>query len=106
MLPRVTKRDADAAIFGKSKRAEEATAEDPRAKKRQRRRKKIRYPKGFDPQNPGPMPDPERWLPKRERSTYRLRKRDKRAGISRGPQVISCCVSCVVYRLSLVACCL
>eukprot|EP00966_Prymnesium_polylepis_P088781 2054540-Prymnesium_polylepis.1 len=32
------------------------------------------------------MPDPERWLPKRERSTYRQRKKDKRAGISRGPQ--------------------
>lgn len=26
----------------------------------QRRRRKIRYPKGFDPENPGPPPDPER----------------------------------------------
>ena len=51
-----------------------------------RRRKPTIYPKGFDPENPGPPPDPERWLPKRERSTYRQRKRDKRAGISRGPQ--------------------
>jgi signal recognition particle subunit SRP72 len=56
-------------------------------KKRQRRKKPI-YPKGFDPENPSafPAPDPERWLPKRERSTYRQRKKDKRAGISRGPQ--------------------
>ena len=29
---------------------------------------------------------PERWLPKRERATYRKTKKDKRAGISRGPQ--------------------
>ena len=57
-------------------------------KKQRRRRKRIIYPKGFDPENPSafPKPDPERWLPKRERSTYRQRKKDKRAGISRGPQ--------------------
>ena len=30
---------------------------------------------------PGPPPDPERWLPKRERSNYRQRKKDKRAGM-------------------------
>ena len=34
-------------------------------------RRKIRYPKGFDPENPGPPPDPERWLPKRERSEFK-----------------------------------
>jgi len=63
---------------------EEATS--ARAKKKRRRRKPPIYPKGFDPEHPGPPPDPERWLPKRERSTYRQRKKDKRAGISRGPQ--------------------
>jgi signal recognition particle subunit SRP72 len=30
-------------------------------------KKRIRYPKNFDIQNPGPLPDPERWLPKYER---------------------------------------
>lgn len=35
------------------------------AKKRPKR--KPRYPKNFDPKNPGPPPDPERWLPKYER---------------------------------------
>lgn len=59
-----------------------------RQHKRKRRKKPPRFPKGFDPENPSafPTPDPERWLPKRERSTYRQRKKDKRAGISRGPQ--------------------
>jgi len=27
-------------------------------------KKRVRYPKNYDPENPGPMPDPERWLPK------------------------------------------
>ncbi|KAL8440904.1 hypothetical protein Emag_007636 [Eimeria magna] len=35
---------------------------------KKRRRKKIRYPKGFDPTKPQLPPDPERWLPKYERS--------------------------------------
>lgn len=29
-----------------------------------KRNKKVKYPKGYDPANPGQMPDPERWLPK------------------------------------------
>ena len=28
------------------------------------RKRKTQLPKNFDPQNPGPVPDPERWLPK------------------------------------------
>ncbi|VFQ60078.1 unnamed protein product [Cuscuta campestris] len=55
-----------------------------RAKKK--RKRKPRYPKGFDPANPGPPPDPERWLPKRERSSYRPKRKDKRAVQVRGSQ--------------------
>ena len=40
---------------------------------------KIRYPKGFDPKNPGPEPDLERWLPKWQRS--RFKKFAKKKGI-------------------------
>ena len=29
-----------------------------------KRNRKVKYPKGFDPKNPGSDPDPERWLPK------------------------------------------
>ncbi|KAH0781357.1 hypothetical protein KY290_000955 [Solanum tuberosum] len=42
--------------------------------------------KGFDPANPGSPPDPERWLPKRERSSYRPKRKDKRAAQIRGSQ--------------------
>ena len=41
---------------------------------KKRRRKKIRWPKNFDPTNPkhtSVRPDPERWLPKMERMKYR-----------------------------------
>lgn len=57
-------------------------------KKRRAKSKRIRYPKGFDPEHPErtPPPDPERWLPKHERSTYRARKKD-RGRVARGPQV-------------------
>lgn len=55
-------------------------------KTKKKRKRKPRYPKGFDPANPGPPPDPERWLPKRERSTYRPKRKDKRAAHVRGSQ--------------------
>ncbi|OAY34390.1 signal recognition particle subunit SRP72 isoform X2 [Manihot esculenta] len=61
---------------------EEAKKEKPKKK----RKRKPRFPKGFDPANPGPPPDPERWLPKRERSSYRPKRKDKRAAQVRGSQ--------------------
>lgn len=57
-----------------------------RSKPRRKRKRKPLYPKGFDPANPGPPPDPERWLPRRERSTYKPRRKDKRANQIRGSQ--------------------
>ncbi|KAG6713749.1 hypothetical protein I3842_05G169200 [Carya illinoinensis] len=57
-----------------------------KAKAKKKRKRKPRYPKGFDPANPGPPPDPERWLPKRERSSYRPKRKDKRAAQVRGSQ--------------------
>ncbi|KZV35902.1 hypothetical protein F511_34344 [Dorcoceras hygrometricum] len=55
-------------------------------KPKKKRKRKPKYPKGFDPANPGPPPDPERWLPKRERSSYRPKRKDKRAAQIRGSQ--------------------
>ena len=79
--------------LSRPKRAERGAARDGEGgeggrRHKKRRKKKIIYPKGFDPENPSafPKPDPERWLPKRERSTYRKSKKEKRQGISRGPQ--------------------
>ena len=40
-----------------------------------RRKKAPLYPKGFDPQNPGPPPDEDRWLPLRERASYKGKRR-------------------------------
>ena len=54
------------------------------AKKRRKRKGKL--PKNFDPKVD---PDPERWLPRKDRSTYKGRRRDKRkeaAGIGKGTQ--------------------
>jgi hypothetical protein len=36
-----------------------------------KRTHKIKYPKNFDPANPGLEPDPERWLPKWQRSRFK-----------------------------------
>lgn len=57
-----------------------------KVKGKKKRKRKPRYPKGFDPAKPGPPPDPERWLPKRERSSYRPKRKDKRAAQVRGSQ--------------------
>lgn len=55
-------------------------------KKKTNKKKKIRYPKNFDPENPGPLPDPERWLPKHERSEYKKKMSKRTKGLLRGPQ--------------------
>ncbi len=54
-------------------------------KRRKNRKRKKKIPKNADPDI---TPDPERWLPKFERSTYK-KKKDKRAkerDIGRGTQ--------------------
>eukprot|EP00331_Platyophrya_macrostoma_P029399 CAMPEP_0176442626 /NCGR_PEP_ID=MMETSP0127-20121128/21932_1 /TAXON_ID=938130 /ORGANISM="Platyophrya macrostoma, Strain WH" /LENGTH=655 /DNA_ID=CAMNT_0017827685 /DNA_START=23 /DNA_END=1993 /DNA_ORIENTATION=- len=55
-----------------------------RSKKIKKRKRRPRYPKNFDPANPGPMPDPERWLPKFEKT--KNKKLLKKKGLLRGPQ--------------------
>lgn len=57
--------------------------------KKKHKKRKIRLPKRYDPKV---QPDPERWLPRRERSTYRPKKqrdrrhRDARADVGKGTQ--------------------
>lgn len=43
--------------------------------KKKLKKRKIRLPKHYDP---NVKPDPERWLPRRDRSTYRPKKRERR----------------------------
>lgn len=53
---------------------------------KKRRKRKGKLPKNFDPKVD---PDPERWLPRKDRSTYKGRRRDKRkdaGGIGKGTQ--------------------
>lgn len=45
---------------------------------KRRIKKKIRFPKNFNFENPGPRPDPERWIPKSERS------KNKRMALKKG----------------------
>jgi len=49
--------------------------EEKTEKKRRRKRKKGPLPKNY---NPEVAPDPERWLPKRERSTWKGRRRERK----------------------------
>ena len=59
-----------------ARRSEKVRGEDGAAAAATRKRKKKPlYPKGFDPADPGPAPDPERWLPLRERSSYRGKRK-------------------------------
>jgi signal recognition particle subunit SRP72 len=67
--------------LGNNVEPQETKSKDKAKKKRMR---KPNYPKGFDPANPGPPPDPERWLPRRERSSFRPKRKDKRAAQIRG----------------------
>jgi len=57
---------------------------DQQAKKKKKR--KPKHPKNYDPANPGPAPDPERWLPKRERTEFKKKMRKKDKNLARGPQ--------------------
>jgi signal recognition particle subunit SRP72 len=61
-------------------KAASRTAAKAKAKAKKALRKPKRFPKGFDPANPGPMPDPERWLPRWERSNQKKYGRKKQQG--------------------------
>ena len=43
----------------------------------------AKLPKNYDPDV---IPDPERWLPRRERSYYRGKRKDKKRDIGKGSQ--------------------
>ncbi|CAH8362873.1 unnamed protein product [Eruca vesicaria subsp. sativa] len=73
-------------VEGAAAAASAMQEEVKKEKAKRKRKRKPKYPKGFDPANPGPPPDPERWLPRRERSSYRPKRKDKRAAQIRGSQ--------------------
>lgn len=61
----------------KASRVATADENENRAMKKKKKRKNRHVPKNF---NPDVDPDPERWLPRRERTGYRKPKRDRRKG--------------------------
>ncbi|KNC99257.1 uncharacterized protein SPPG_05512 [Spizellomyces punctatus DAOM BR117] len=65
---------------GNNKRMRETGAEG--SSKPKKRKRKPKLPKNIDP---NVAPDPERWLPKRDRSTYAKKGKGKR-DIGKGPQ--------------------
>ncbi|KAG2448342.1 hypothetical protein HYH02_006924 [Chlamydomonas schloesseri] len=69
------------AAAARAKRAGDAMDVDAQPKvKKSRKKRKPRYPAGYNPELPGgglPPPNPERWLPKWERAEFK-KKRDKR----------------------------
>lgn len=57
-------------------------------KTKKKRNRKVRYPKNFDPANPGALPDPERWLPAwqrtRDKNGKKIKKRNTKSGGAQG----------------------
>ncbi len=74
----------NAGSWAARRRAAEGTAqkagEDDAQRQKKKRKRRVRLPKDFDTANPGPMPNPERWMPKWQRSDFkkkRTRRKDK-----------------------------
>ena len=61
-------------VFGKFKKNQ-----NEKNKNKKKKKKIIKYPKNFDIKKPGPMPDPERWLPKLQRKKFRNIAKNKLA---------------------------
>ena len=61
-----------------------------------KKKRKIRYPKNYDPKVP---PDPERWLPLRERSYYKKGKKRGFVPVGRGAQGTSIASSKLMSQL-------
>ena len=82
--PEPGKRKAATAVADDGAAAGEAKRKAaPKAAPKKRKRKPL-YPKGFDPANPkNPPPDPERWLPKWERTI--VDKKGRRRKVVDGP---------------------
>lgn len=77
------------------KRPSEADLSHGAVREKKKRKQKPRLPKNFDPENPGPKPDPERWLPKWQRSDFkkkRNRRREKASNMLKRFSLMMLCV--------------
>ncbi|KAK3284576.1 Signal recognition particle core component [Cymbomonas tetramitiformis] len=76
-----SRRDGGAGARGEAglkRAAKEAGVDDEQGKEKKKRKRKPRLPKDFDPENPPPLPDPERWLPKHERQSFKKLSRNRK----------------------------
>mmetsp|Transcript_22936 Transcript_22936/g.39296 ORF Transcript_22936/g.39296 Transcript_22936/m.39296 type:complete len:654 (+) Transcript_22936:53-2014(+) len=78
--PRLDRKLKPSESMRKKRPAEGAGGEEHAKKKRKKRKKRL--PKNYDPNVP---PDPERWLPKELRSSYKKGK-GKKGAVGKGPQ--------------------
>ncbi|KAF8057286.1 srp72 [Scenedesmus sp. PABB004] len=65
----------------RKREADEPEGDAERQRKKTRKKRKPRYPQGYDPTKPNgglPPPDPERWLPKWQRSDAKKKQRRRR----------------------------
>ena len=69
---------------------------DPIVKQKKKRKRKPHLPKNYDPAVP---PDPERWIPLRERSYYRKGRRKGFSATSRGTQGTSAASAALMAQL-------
>ncbi|CAI2346996.1 unnamed protein product [Caenorhabditis sp. 36 PRJEB53466] len=83
--------DSDWILYGEKyrqkKEAKSPATDDEqiitRKLKNTKRKRKVRLPKNY---NPSVAPDPERWLPRQERSTYKRKRKNREREIGRGTQ--------------------
>lgn len=80
-----------------SQEGENKGESDAPAKEKKRKKRKSRLPKNFDPSK---QPDPERWLPLRERSYYRRgKKKGHASAVGRGTQGTSAATASLTAQL-------
>jgi len=71
---------------------------DEVVKSKKKKKKKNPTPKNFQPDY---VPDPERWIPLRDRSTYKRRRKDKRKGVMmKGSQGGGTAANADIYDMS------
>ncbi|KAL4423713.1 hypothetical protein ABPG75_001014 [Micractinium tetrahymenae] len=80
------RRVAEEAILVPAAAKQEGAAAAEGEKKKRKRKRQPRYPKSFDPANPGPPPDPERWLPKWQRSDAKKSRKKLKGKEIKGSQ--------------------
>lgn len=92
LMPIITERLGRVGGSTRMSKAAKASGSGEAQKAKKRSRKKVvRLPKGFDPENPAPPPDPERWLPKWQRSDFKRKRRsrkDKVRAVSTAPNIL------------------